>query len=38
MGIAPISMSATRGEPTMEDKAYAITHSDAEWRRILTPE
>ena len=22
----------------MTDKAYAVTHSDAEWRRILTPE
>jgi hypothetical protein len=22
----------------MPDKAYAVTHSDAEWRQILTPE
>src|SRR5690606_32226214 len=33
--LAPRSAHAA---PTSEDEAFTVTHSDEEWRRLLTPE
>jgi len=37
-GFNGLLIRAANGEPKMAGKGYAVTHSDAEWRRILTPE
>src|SRR5215831_9437981 len=37
-GFRSSSSIATPRRLTMQDKHYAVTHTDDEWRRLLTPE